>query len=80
LCQDCCRYFTHPYTSWEKVINENTNGLNRQYFPKGTDFNQVTEQEIEFVMNRLNSRPRKARGGKQPIVLFLGKAVDLVAA
>jgi len=73
-------YFAHPYSSWERGINENTNGLIRQYFPKGTDFNQVTEQEIEFVMNRLNSRPRKTRGGKQPIELFLGKAVDLLVA
>ena len=73
-------YFAHPYSSWERGINENTNGLIRQYFPKGTDFNQVTQQEIEFVMNRLNSRPRKTRGGKQPIELFLGRAVDLLAA
>jgi IS30 family transposase len=73
-------YFAHPYSSWERGINENTNGLIRQYFPKGTDFNQVTEQEIEFVMNRLNSRPRKTREGIQPIELFLGKAVNLLTA
>jgi len=66
-------YFAHPYSSWERGVNENTNGLIRQYFPKGTDFNQVTKAEIEFVMNRLNSRPRISRGGKQPIELFLGK-------
>jgi len=73
-------YFAHPYSSWERGINENTNGLIRQYFPKGTDFNDVTEEEIQHVMDRLNSRPRKTRGGKQPIELFLGKAVDLLAA
>ncbi|MCF6346078.1 MAG: IS30 family transposase, partial [Thiomicrorhabdus sp.] len=72
-------YFAHPYSSWERGINENTNGLIRQYFPKGTDFNEVSEEEIQHVMNRLNSRPRKSRGGKQPIELFLGKAVDLLA-
>jgi len=69
-------YFAHPYSSWERGINENTNGLIRQYFPKGTDFNEVTEEHIYFVMKRLNERPRK----KQPVELFLGKAVELLAA
>lgn len=73
-------YFAHPYSSWERGINENTNGLIRQYFPKGTDFNLITQEQIDFVMNRLNSRPRKTRGGKQPVELFLGKAVDLLMA
>ena len=73
-------YFAHPYSSWERGINENTNGLIRQYFPKGTDFNKVTDSQIEFVMKRLNTRPRKTRGGKQPVELFLGKAVDLLTA
>lgn len=73
-------YFAHPYSSWERGINENTNGLIRQYFPKGTDFNTVTQEQIDFVMNRLNTRPRKTRGGAQPVELFLGKAVDLLAA
>lgn len=73
-------YFAHPYSSWERGINENTNGLIRQYFPKGTDFNKVSQKQIDFVMNRLNTRPRKTRGGKQPVELFLGKAVDLLAA
>jgi IS30 family transposase len=71
-------YFAHPYSSWERGINENTNGLIRQYFPKGTDFNKVTDSQVEFVMKRLNTRPRKTRGGKQPVELFLGKAVDLL--
>ena len=73
-------YFAHPYSSWERGINENTNGLIRQYFPKGTDFNKVTDSQVEFVMKRLNTRPRKTRGGKQPVELFLGKAVDLLTA
>lgn len=46
-------YFAHPYSFWERGINENTNGLIRQYFPKGTDFNEVTEEEIQHVMDRL---------------------------
>jgi transposase, IS30 family len=73
-------YFAHPYSSWERGINENANGLIRQYFPKGTDFNKVTNSQIEFVMERLNTRPRKTRGGKQPVELFLGKVVDLLTA
>ena len=73
-------YFAHPYSSWERGINENTNGLIRQYFPKGTDFNLVSESQIDFVMKRLNNRPRKTRGGKTPNELFTGQRVDLLAA
>lgn len=73
-------YFAHPYSSWERGTNENTNGLIRQYFPKGTDFNTVTDKDIQHVMDRLNQRPRKTRGGKSPNELFLGQRVDLLAA
>ena len=73
-------YFAHPYSSWERGTNENTNGLIRQYFPKGTDFNTVTEQDIKLVMDRLNTRPRKTRNYKAPIELFMGQRVDLLAA
>ncbi|MCU7902581.1 MAG: IS30 family transposase, partial [Candidatus Thiodiazotropha sp. (ex Lucinoma aequizonata)] len=59
-------YFAHPYCSWERGINENTNGLIRQYFPKGTDFNKVSDEQIEQVMDRLNNRPRRTRGGRSP--------------
>jgi IS30 family transposase len=73
-------YFAHPYASWERGINENTNGLIRQYFPKGTDFNQVTDEQVQWVMNRLNNRPRKTRGCKSPNELFMGQRVELLAA
>lgn len=73
-------YFAHPYASWERGTNENTNGLIRQYFPKGTDFSQVSDEEIQFVMDRLNNRPRKTRGGRSPNELFMGQRVDLLAA
>jgi len=73
-------YFAHPYASWERGINENTNGLIRQYFPKGTDFNKVTEKQIRQVMDRLNNRPRKTRGGRSPNELFMGQRVDLLVA
>ncbi len=73
-------YFAHPYCSWERGINENTNGLIRQYFPKGTDFNEISDEEIHWVMNRLNDRPRKTRGCRSPNKIFNGLQKDLLAA
>ena len=55
-------YFAHPYSSWERGTNENTNGLIRQYFPKTRDFTTITQQEINMAMERLNNRPRKRLG------------------
>jgi len=65
-------YFAHPYHSWERGLNENTNGLIRQYFPKQTDFSEVTDEEVEFVMSALNNRPRKCLGWKTPNQVFFG--------
>ncbi|MCU7879587.1 MAG: hypothetical protein KZQ66_08250 [Candidatus Thiodiazotropha sp. (ex Lucinoma aequizonata)] len=59
--------------------NENTNGLIRQYFQKGTDFNKVSDEQIKQVMDRLNNRPRRTRGGRSPNELFMGQRVDLLA-
>lgn len=73
-------YFAHPYASWERGTNENTNGLIRQYFPKGTDFTTVTDRQIKHVMNRLNNRPRKTCGCCSLNELFTGQRVDLLAA
>lgn len=63
-------YFAHPYASWERGTNENTNGLIRQYIPKGTDFTKLTSEDMMFIENRINYRPRKCIGFDQP-VLFL---------
>jgi IS30 family transposase len=63
-------YFAHPYASWERGTNENTNGLIRQYIPKGTNFMELTNDDIEFIENRLNHRPRKCIQFDQPM-LFL---------
>jgi len=73
-------YFAHPYSSWERGANENTNGLIRQYFPKGMDLTTVTEKDIQFVMDRLNNRPRETLGWKTPNEVLWGQSVDLLAA
>jgi IS30 family transposase len=59
-------YFTHPYSSWEKGTNENTNGLIRQYFPKGIEFNLISDNLIAKVEEALNNRPRKCLGFQKP--------------
>jgi len=64
-------YFAHPYASWERGTNENTNGLIRQFFPKGSSFGSITDEDVEFVMNNLNHRPRKCLGFRTPAMLFL---------
>lgn len=73
-------YFAHPHAPWERGINENTNGLIRQYFPKCTDFNQVSDEELEHVMNRSNNRPRASRNNRSPNELFLGQRVYFLVA
>ena len=59
-------YFAKPYHAWERGLNENTNGLVRQYFPKGTSFTTITPAAVLRVQNKLNSRPRKVLGYKTP--------------
>lgn len=64
-------YFAHPYHSWERGLNENTNGLIRQYFPKGSDFSKLTTKEVKRVEALLNSRPRKCLAYQTPHDIFL---------
>ena len=59
-------YFAHPYSSWERGLNENFNGLLRQYVPKGSDLRLVTNDDLAIVEKKLNLRPRKCLGFKQP--------------
>ena len=59
-------FFAHPYSSWERGTNENTNGLIRRYLPKGTDFNQIDEKLLMKIQEKLNNRPRKIIGYKTP--------------
>jgi len=73
-------YFAHPYASWERGVNENTNGLIRQYFPKRRDLTTVTKTEIEHAMNRLNHRPRKSLGFRTPYEVFFKARTSLTVA
>jgi IS30 family transposase len=74
-------YFAHPYASWERGLNENTNGLVRQYFPKKYDFTRITNAELQRVAERLNNRPRKTLGYRTPNeVFFKQRAVALATA
>lgn len=63
-------FFAHPRSPWERGTNENTNGLIRQFFPKGTDFNKVSRREIKKVQDLLNGRPRAALNFQKPIEVF----------
>jgi IS30 family transposase len=63
-------YFAKPYSPWQRGCNENTNGLIRQYFPKGTNFDNVTAQDIQTVEDLLNHRPRKCLGYRTPFEAF----------
>ncbi|MCA9372410.1 IS30 family transposase [Candidatus Woesebacteria bacterium] len=67
---DMDTYFCHPYCSGERGTNENTNGLIRRYFPKGTDFTKVTDEDVELVLYELNTRPRKCLGFQTPLEVF----------
>jgi IS30 family transposase len=73
-------YFAHPYASWERGLNENTNGLIRQYFPKDRDLTTVTKHEIEKAMDKLNHRPRKSLGYRTPYEVFFNTKTSLTVA
>ena len=63
-------YFAHPYSSWERGLNENTNGLIRQYLKKGSSFSDITDIDLENIMDALNNRPRKRLGYFTPNEIF----------
>ena len=63
-------YFAHPYSAWERGLNENFNGLLRQYIPKGTDLRKVSAQRIKRIELLLNIRPRKTLNYERPLSVF----------
>lgn len=63
-------YFAHPYRSWERGTNENANGLLRQYFPKRTSFEHITQAQLDQAVRRLNTRPRKRLAYRTPQEVF----------
>jgi len=65
-------YVAHPHSPWERGTNENTNGLVREFFPKGTDFRDVTDEDVFYVQELINSRPRKALDWATPTEALLG--------
>ena len=69
----CDYYFCHPYSSWERGLNEYTNGLIRQYIPKGTSFENITAEYIQEIEDKLNNRPRKSLNWRTPNEVFYGK-------
>lgn len=72
---ECDYYFCHPYSSWERGLNEYTNGLIRQYIPKGTSFENITQEYIKMIENKLNNRPRKVLNWKTPNEVFYGQKI-----
>ena len=63
-------YFAHPHSPWERGTNENTNGLIREYLPKGIDFREVRNDDVLRIVERLNNRPRKCLGFRTPNEAF----------
>jgi IS30 family transposase len=67
---NCKGFFARPYHSWERGLNENSNGLLRQYFPKSKPLDNVSEEEVRAAANEMNHRPRKCLGYKTPWEVF----------
>lgn len=74
----CDIYFAKPYCSWQRGLNENSNGLLRRYFPKGMAIASISQQEIDAAINLINLRPRKALNYLSPIEYFFNKRVSLM--
>jgi len=72
-------YFAHPFSAWERGTNENTNGLIRQYFPKHSAFNIITQDHVTTVMDKLNNRPRKCLGFRTPHEVYLSYSIALAS-
>jgi IS30 family transposase len=72
-------YFADPYSAWQRGVNENTNGLLRQYFPKGMNFRTIEDEDVSEAVRRLNNRPRKRLGYRTPQEVFWSMARGALA-
>jgi IS30 family transposase len=70
-------YFAHPYSSWERWTNENTNWLLRQFVPKKTDFENFSQNQLKYFISLINYRPRKRLNYKTPYEVFFSKNLKL---
>ena len=68
-------YFAEPHKPWQRGTNENTNDILRFFYPKGTNFNEVSDEELEYVVYLINTRPRKCLNWKSPFEVFWGVAL-----
>ena len=73
-------FFATPYSAWERGLNEHTNGLVRQYFPKSTDFTTVSADDVQKVEELLNNRPRAVLGFRTPLEVFSNPLTNLPVA
>ena len=71
-------YFPDPHAPWQRGTNENTNGLLREYFPKGSDLTFIDEHTIQLWENKLNNRPRRCLNWKIPYEVFYEENVHLI--
>lgn len=71
-------YFPDPHSSWQRGTNENTNGLLREYLPKGTDIDSITDKQIQAYAEQMNNRPRKCLGWRTPFEIFFNVVLHLI--
>lgn len=75
---DCKIYFAKPYSSWQRGLNENANGLLRRFFPKGMKIGSVTKKDIDNAVHLINMRPRKTLDYLSPLEFLAGERVSLI--
>ncbi len=74
---ECSTYFADPYSSWQRGRNEHTNGILRRFFPKDCDFSNISQNEVDEAVRKINNRPRKSLGYRTPYEVFFNLAVAL---